>query len=225
MIYFLLLGILIQLLGPFIPKLLIILIRKRPFIGQKIVKYISPQRSYDIVTIISALICFIPVYPELILHVTLNNNNHVFGIILCGLLGGLFPLSIWKFYKRKIVFNGMSSINKDLLVFLPLTAASEELIWRYCVPFLLIMLFPRAFLVAIIVSSVGFIILHLPLGRLNSISYISLFTIIVVVSFLFFGILASVAFHIAHNLTLSLFRTTKIKTAKFQNPILSETEW
>lgn len=217
------LGILVQLLGPFVPKSLMKLMKERPSIGQRIVKYVTPQRSYDIITIIAAIICISAIYQDFPLQTMLNNN--IIGLFICGTIGGLFPLIIWKLQRRKIVFNGKSAINKDSLLFLPLTAVSEELIWRYCVPFLLITLFFDSFLLPILISSIGFIMLHLPLGGLKSILYISIFTTFVMVSFVSFGILASIVFHITHNLTISWFRPVKEKTTNFKNTTLSEVGW
>src|SRR5699024_626615 len=54
-------------------------------------------------------------------------------------------------------------INKDTFLFLPLVAVSEELVWRYSVPFL-IMNFYESLTLSIFISSIGFLILHLPLG-------------------------------------------------------------
>ncbi|WP_179865881.1 CPBP family intramembrane glutamic endopeptidase [Bacillus wiedmannii] len=194
----------------------------KPSVHRKIFKYITPQRSYDITTIIAALICCSVIFRELISN--FSNDNNIYGILFFGLFGALFPLVIWKIKKRVVVFNGKHSINIDSLVFLPLAALSEEVIWRFCLPFLLIDLLD-SFTISILISSIGFIILHLPLGGFKSIAYMSLFTILVVLSFLAFGILASIAFHITHNLAIQFFRPVRKKTFKTKTPTLSQTEW
>ncbi|ENQ3077422.1 CPBP family intramembrane glutamic endopeptidase [Bacillus sp. WLY-B-L8] len=194
----------------------------KPSVHRKFFKYITPQRSYDITTITAALICCSVIFRELFSDI--SNDNNIYGILFFCLLGALFPLVIWKIKKRVVVFNGKHSINIDSLVFLPLAALSEEVIWRFCLPFLLLYLLDSLTL-SILISSIGFIILHLPLGGFKSIAYMSLFTILVVLSFLAFGILASIAFHITHNLAIQFFRPVRKKTFKTKNPTLSQTEW
>lgn len=216
------LGILIHFLGPFNSKMIVKIMNDKPSVHRKFFKYITPQRSYDITTITAALICCSVIFRELFSDI--SNDNNIYGILFFCLLGALFPLVIWKIKKRVVVFNGKHSINIDSLVFLPLAALSEEVIWRFCLPFLLLYLLDSLTL-SILISSIGFIILHLPLGGFKSIAYMSLFTILVVLSFLAFGILASIAFHITHNLAIQFFRPVRKKTFKTKNPTLSQTEW
>jgi hypothetical protein len=217
------LGILIHFLGPFHSKMIVKIMHKNPGAYRKLFKYITPQRSYDITTIVAAFICCSVIFQELFLDI--KNGNNVYGILFFGLLGIIFPVAIWKIKKRQVLFNGNESLNIDSLIFLPLTALSEELIWRFCVPSLLLMYLSDSLTLSILVSSIGFVILHLPLGGFKSIAYISLFTTFAVLSFLNFGILAAIAFHITHNLVIQFFRPVKQKTFTMKNPTVSESEW
>src|SRR5699024_5776688 len=127
---FLILGSLIQLLGPFFYKIIITIMRKKYSLGHKVFKKITPQRIYDIIL----------------------NNNQIVGVFLCGAIGGSLPLVIWKIYNFKIIYK-KGKINKDTFLFLPLVAVSEELVWRYSVPFL-IMNFYESLTLSIFISSI-----------------------------------------------------------------------
>lgn len=219
---FLILGSLIQLLGPFFYKIIITIMRKKYSLGHKVFKKITPQRIYDIVSIVGGIICVSAIYEVLISNIILNNNQIV-GVFLCGAIGGSLPLVIWKIYNFKIIYK-KGKINKDTFLFLPLVAVSEELVWRYSVPFL-IMNFYESLTLSIFISSIGFLILHLPLGGMRSIPYMIIFTIGVTISYIIFGILAAIAFHIFHNLIINFFYPKKIQSAHLQKITHSETEW
>lgn len=217
------LGILIHLLGPFNSKMIVKIMKDKPSVYQRLFRYITPQRSYDISTIIGALICSSVFFQELLSEI--SNDQNIYGILFFCLSGALLPLVIWKIKNRVVVFNGKHSVNIDSMFFLPLTALSEELIWRFFLPSLLLINIGDSITLSILISSIGFIILHIPLGGFKSIVYMSLFTIFAVLSYLTFGIIASVAFHISHNLVIQFFRPLRVKTFNTKAPTLSETEW
>src|SRR5699024_3668225 len=122
-------------LDNFIYKIIITIMRKKYSLRHKVFKKITPQRIYDIVSIVGGIICVSAIYEVLISNIILNNNQIV-GVFLCGAIGGSLPLVIWKIYNFKIIYK-KGKINKDTFLFLPLVAVSEELVWRYSVPFLI----------------------------------------------------------------------------------------
>lgn len=216
-------GILVHFLGPLNSKLIVKIISENPSKHRKLLTYINPQRGYDITTITAAIICTMVTVKELTYHI--NSNSNLYGLIFSLFLGVFLPMGIWKMKKKTIIFNGRNSINIDSLVFLPLTAMSEELIWRFCVPLLFLSHVFHTPTGPIIISSIGFIMLHLPLGGIKTIAYMSLFTFTTVIMFLNFGIISSIIFHIAHNLIIQLFHSSSNKTTDLQSPPTSQSEW
>ncbi|MGE6525822.1 CPBP family intramembrane glutamic endopeptidase [Bacillus safensis] len=217
------LGILIHFLGPLSSKMVIKIKRDKPISERKLVTYITPQRSYDGFTIIGASICCGAFSHELLAEI--SHKQNVYGILFFFLLGILLPSVIWKLKKKVVAFRGRYVVNVDSIFFLPLTALSEELIWRFFLPLLLITNLVESAAVSFCISSIGFILLHIPIGGVKSIAYMSLFTLITVISYLTFGILAAIAFHISHNLFIHFFQPRKIKNFKTKPPVLSETDW
>ncbi|WP_052196521.1 MULTISPECIES: CPBP family intramembrane glutamic endopeptidase [Bacillus] len=217
------LGILIHFLGPLSSKMVIKIKRDKPISVRKFITYITPQRSYDGFTIIGASICCGAFSQELLAEI--SHKQNVYGILFFFLLGILLPSVIWKLKKKVVAFRGRYVVNVDSIFFLPLTALSEELIWRFFLPLLLLTNFVESAAVSFCISSIGFILLHIPIGGVKSIAYMSLFTLITVISYLTFGILAAIAFHISHNLFIHFFQPRKIKNFKTKPPVLSETDW
>ncbi|MFF2414668.1 MULTISPECIES: CPBP family intramembrane glutamic endopeptidase [Bacillus] len=217
------LGILIHFLGPLSSKMVIKIKRDKPISDRKLITYITPQRSYDGFTIIGASICCGAFSQELLAEI--SHKQNVYGILFFFLLGILLPSVIWKLKNKVVAFRGRYVVNVDSIFFLPLTALSEELIWRFFLPLLLITNFVESAAVSFCISSIGFILLHIPIGGVKSIAYMSLFTLITVISYLTFGILAAIAFHISHNLFIHFFQPLKIKNFKTKPPVLSETDW
>ncbi|KIL20974.1 hypothetical protein B4134_1735 [Bacillus safensis] len=217
------LGILLHFLGPLSSKMVIKIKRDKPISDRKLITYITPQRSYDGFTIIGASICCGAFSQELL--VEMSNNKNVYGILSFFLLGVLLPSVLWKLKNKVVAFRGRYAVNVDSIFFLPLTALSEELIWRFFLPLLLLTNSVESVAVSICISSIGFILLHIPIGGVKSIAYMSLFTFITVISYLTFGILAAIAFHISHNLFIHFFQPFKIKNFKTKPPVLSETDW
>ncbi|MBR0638653.1 CPBP family intramembrane metalloprotease [Bacillus safensis] len=197
--------------------------RDKPISDRKLITYITPQRSYDGFTIIGASICCGAFSQELLAEI--SHKQNVYGILFFFLLGILLPSVIWKLKNKVVAFRGRYVVNVDSIFFLPLTALSEELIWRFFLPLLLITNFVESAAVSFCISSIGFILLHIPIGGVKSIAYMSLFTLITVISYLTFGILAAIAFHISHNLFIHFFQPLKIKNFKTKPPVLSETDW
>lgn len=181
--------------------------RDKPISERKLVTYITPQRSYDGFTIIGASICCGAFSHELLAEI--SHKQNVYGILFFFLLGILLPSVIWKLKKKVVAFRGRYVVNVDSIFFLPLTALSEELIWRFFLPLLLLTNFVESAAVSFCISSIGFILLHIPIGGVKSIAYMSLFTLITVISYLTFGILAAIAFHISHNLFIHFFNLAK----------------
>ncbi len=216
------LGILIHFLGPLSSKMVVKIMRDKSTANRRLTTYITPQRSYDGLTIIGASICCGALSQELFVEV--SNSKNVFGILFFFLLGVLLPSVLWKIKNKVIVFKGRYAVNVDSIVFLPLTALSEEVIWRFILPALLMNLW-ESIAISICVSSIGFILLHIPLGGAKSTAYMSLFTLITVISYFAFGILAAIAFHISHNLFIHFFHPLKVKEFKTKPPVLSETDW
>lgn len=217
------LGILIHFLGPLSSKMVIKIKRDKPISDRKLITYITPQRSYDGFTIIGASICCGAFSQELLVEI--SNNKNVYGVLFFFLLGVLLPSFLWKLKNKVVAFRGRYVVNVDSIIFLPLTALSEELIWRFFLPLLLLTNSVESVAVSICISSIGFILLHIPIGGVKSIAYMSLFTLITVISYLTFGILAAIAFHISHNLFIHFFQPLKIKNFKTKPPVLSETDW
>ncbi|WP_186319781.1 CPBP family intramembrane glutamic endopeptidase [Bacillus sp. WP8] len=217
------LGILIHFLGPLSSKMVIKIKRDKPISVRKFITYITPQRSYDGFTIIGASICCGAFSQELLAEI--SHKQNVYGILFFFLLGILLPSVIWKLKNKVVAFRGRYVVNVDSIFFLPLTALSEELIWRFFLPLLLLTNFVESAAVSFCISSIGFILLHIPIGGVKSIAYMSLFTLITVISYLTFGILAAIAFHISHNLFIHFFQPRKIKNFKTKPPVLSETDW
>lgn len=217
------LGILIHFLGPLSSKMVVKIMRAKSTPDRRLTTYITPQRSYDGLTIVGASICCGAFSQEL--FVEFSNSKNVFGILFFFLLGVLLPSVLWKVKNKVIVFKGRYVVNVDSIVFLPLTALSEELIWRFVLPVLLLTNFWESVAVSICISSIGFVLLHIPLGSAKSTAYMSLFTLITVISYFAFGILAAIAFHVSHNLFIHFFHPLKVKEFKTKPPVLSETDW
>lgn len=224
MIYIAMLGILLHILGPFISIKGFKVNNQQQVLGvKKFFRFWSPQRCYDIATIVTALICYITFYQEFNQH--LLDVSNPFIISLLGLSGILLPIIIWKVQKREIIFKGKHTINIDILLFLPFSAFSEELIWRFIAPLLLNIYIFESTVLSIFISSIGFILLHIPLGGVKVIPYFFLFTLIAVILFLSFGILTSIVFHISHNIFIQLFYSRRKKIVNNKIPVVSETDW
>ncbi|CAM5407299.1 hypothetical protein BSAF29S_03808 [Bacillus safensis subsp. safensis] len=130
------LGILLHFLGPLSSKMVIKIKRDKPISDRKLITYITPQRSYDGFTIIGASICCGAFSQELLVEI--SNNKNVYGILFFFLLGVLLPSVLWKLKNKVVAFRGRYAVNVDSIFFLPLTALSEELIWRFFLPLLLL---------------------------------------------------------------------------------------
>lgn len=215
------LGLIIHLLGLINSKMLVKIMMNKPSGYLRLFRYITPQRSYDISTIIGALICCSINFQELLSEIL--KYKSIFSFLFSGLLGTLLPLVIWKIKNRRVIYNGKQSINIDAMFFLPFTAVAEEVIWRFFLPSLLLSFWDSIF--AIFLSSIGFVLFHIPFGGMKSIFYMSLFTILAASLYLFFGILSSIIFHIFHNLTIQFFSPLRKNKFNKKTPTLSQTDW
>lgn len=181
-----------------------------------------PQRTYDIVTILIG-IGILTLYEYAVpisLKITLP------GLLLSIGLGGALPCMIWLINGKKLKLGLSRAITIDSIVFLPLCAIFEEVIWRLLFPYYLISVTGMDYLVAISIASLLFILLHWPIGGVKNIPYISTFTLIIVVIYLNFGFLAGALFHLFHNMAMVFVRPiSSMPTVKERVVCESEDDW
>ncbi|WP_258728802.1 CPBP family glutamic-type intramembrane protease [Bacillus atrophaeus] len=188
----------------------------------KLTRHLTPQRSYDIFTIVGGIMCcsiFLLGDNFFLIH-----SNNAYGVLFFSAIGFFFPYVIWKGKNKSVVFNKRKVNKLDTLLFLPLCAVSEESIWRICIPFLFKLYFFESILLCTFISSIGFLLLHIPLGGVKSIPYMTVFTVIAVIA-VQFDFLSAAAFHIVHNLTIQYFRPVSKKKINTSPPTMSQAEW
>ncbi|KAF6601119.1 CPBP family intramembrane metalloprotease [Bacillus velezensis] len=215
-------GILIHLMGPYVSKLTVMYQIKHRTREYKLTRHITPQRSYDIVTIVGGIICFSIFFLDG--NYFLIHSNNPYGVLLFSALGFFFPYVIWKRKNKSVVFVKRKVNKLDTLMFLPLCAVSEELIWRIYIPFLFELHFFDSVLLCTFISSIGFLLLHIPLGGVKSAPYMTVFTVIAVIA-AHFDFLSAAVFHIVHNLTIQYFRPVSKKKINTSSPTMSQAEW
>lgn len=215
-------GILIHLMGPYVSKLTVMYQIKHRTKEYKLTRHITPQRSYDIITVFGGIMCcsiFLIDDNFFLIH-----SDNAYGVLLFSALGFFFPYVIWKGKNKSVVFVKRKVNKLDTLIFLPLCAVSEELIWRICIPFLFKLYFFDSVLLCTCISSIGFLLLHIPLGGVKSAPYMTVFTVIAVIAAQF-DFLSAAAFHIVHNLTIQYFRPVSKKKINPSSPTMSQAEW
>ncbi|MBJ7897814.1 CPBP family intramembrane metalloprotease [Bacillus atrophaeus] len=215
-------GILIHLMGPYVSKLTVMFQIKHRTQEYKLTRHLTPQRSYDIFTIVGGIMCcsiFLLGDNFFLIH-----SNNAYGVLFFSAIGFFFPYVIWKGKNKSVVFNKRKVNKLDTLLFLPLCAVSEESIWRICIPFLFKLYFFESILLCTFISSIGFLLLHIPLGGVKSIPYMTVFTVIAVIA-VQFDFLSAAAFHIVHNLTIQYFRPVSKKKINTSPPTMSQAEW
>ncbi|MCY9112230.1 CPBP family glutamic-type intramembrane protease [Bacillus atrophaeus] len=215
-------GILIHLMGPYVSKLTVMFQIKHRTQEYKLIRHLTPQRSYDIFTIVGGIMCcsfFLLGDNFFLIH-----SNNAYGVLFFSVIGFFFPYVIWKGKNKSVVFSKRKVNKLDALIFLPLCAVSEESIWRICIPFLFKLYFFESILLCTFISSIGFLLLHIPLGGVKSIPYMTVFTVIAVIA-VQFDFLSAAAFHIVHNLTIQYFRPVSKKKINTSPPTMSQAEW
>ncbi|KAA6453363.1 CPBP family intramembrane metalloprotease [Bacillus swezeyi] len=223
MFFSLILGTLIHLLGLFISKWFFYLRIKGIVANKRLFFLVNPQLGYDIPTIIGTIVCIFAVGFEYLDY--LPTLISIPSIVLFGLLGFLLPIIVWKFNGKTIKFRGALLKNIDSLVFLPMTALCEEVLWRLIFPFFILTQFFDSMVIVILFSSIGFVLLHWSIRGVNVLAYMTLFTFFAWLSFLHSGIVGAAVFHITHNLVIKTFRPVTRKTHLSSPPPASQAEW
>ncbi|KIL75816.1 hypothetical protein SD77_2765 [Bacillus badius] len=223
MFFSLILGTLIHLLGLFISKCFFYLRIKGIVTNKRLFFLINPQLGYDIPTIIGTIVCLSAIGFEYLDYLPTSLSLPI--IVLFGLLGFLLPIIVWKFNGKTIKFRGALLKSIDSLVFLPMVALCEEILWRLIFPFFILNQIFDSMAIVILFSSVGFILLHWSIRGVNVLAYMTLFTFFAWLSFLYAGIVGAAVFHIVHNLVIKAFRPVTRKTHLSSLPPASQTEW
>jgi|SRR5699024_2596907 len=181
-----------------------------------------PNYFYDCVTIIIALIMTF-ILKDVIQ--TVNWLTNIYGFLVAISIGAIFPLFFWKLKNRKVVFSFKNNFSIATSIFLPLSALSEEIIWRSIVPSFIIYMYNSNILLASFLGTFGFIILHWGYKGMKSTPYILIFTLVLLMIFFNFGFLASTMFHVVHNLMLETVQPIIKKNTNYKHRVTYSEEW
>lgn len=163
---------------------------------------------YDILVFIGALFSFFYLHNKISVYIP--NGIYTFLLLLSGIF---FPIFFWFFQKKYVILHKTKFLN---ICFSITSAISEEIIWRgSLILFLHNLNIPIYF--SLLISSIGFIVMHLQLIKMKSSLYLLIFTIVLIFIFSFLGIIASILFHVSHNLALQILRP--VKWGKKRGPV------
>lgn len=219
---FFLLGLMVHLTAASLPSFFPMIL-KSLYLSKKF--KITNQNFYDYLTTIGALICVLGVLNNPLTLIKINSfvNYTIIGSLIALFLGVLLPISIWLLNNtEKIKKENKIFVRDNLLLFL--TASSEEVIWRLCVPLVLFSLLNTPIYISFVIGGVGFIIIHWPKSGMKSTYYLSLFTVVVINLSFFFGLSAAIIFHATHNLFLKIFKPFKKKNSSENTKIIETNE-
>ncbi|MGX0019522.1 membrane protease YdiL (CAAX protease family) [Staphylococcus hominis] len=171
-------------------------------------KLIIYNYFYDILVLLGALFSFFYLHNKFSVYIP--NGIYTFFLLLIGIF---FPIFFWLFQKNYIILRKSKLLN---ICFTITSAISEEIIWRGAL-ILFLQNLNLSFYTSLLISSIGFFIIHLHLIKLKSSLYLLIFTIVLMFIFSFLGIIASILFHVSHNLALQIFRP--VKRGKKKGPV------
>ncbi|MFB3188416.1 CPBP family glutamic-type intramembrane protease, partial [Staphylococcus pseudintermedius] len=166
---------------------------------------------YDVFLLVASIPCIIYLLSYPLTYV--SDNIHILLLIFSGFT---FPILLWTLQKKYIEMYRAGFFN----VFFTITSAiSEEIIWRGA----LIAFLQHTGLTlyySLLFSSIGFLMLHIPIMKIKKSLYLLLFTLILVIIFWFLDIIAAIVFHVFHNLALQIFKP--IQRIENRGPVSKE---
>lgn len=186
----------------------------------------SIQRGYDLTTLAAGALVLLDGYSNIQWWHRSGPQGPVGAMTLlgvAGLLGATLPLTCWYIAGRRPV---RRPARPDCWL-LPWAAASEELVWRWAWPALLIGWGVPGGL-AVLCVSLGFLSLHLyRTTRMRGLFYLGLVTALLWVVMLTAGLAPAILTHVAHNLVLARWRPTSALLRRQHSPVTvpSTKEW